>query len=188
MSLGDDLLAGRLARMNADAFRDLGVEAIVCGCASGGATLKKEYPALLGRADPLGAPARDFSEFIAPFVTDIDSPLAERVSWHDPCHLKFVQKVSREPREILAKAADFEDFDGADACCGMGGVFSAFFPDLSGRIAARKAESVERAGVETLATGCAGCMMQLADRLSARGDAVRVRHIAEVLAEALKIR
>jgi glycolate oxidase iron-sulfur subunit len=186
MSLGDRELATKLAQANADAFRGLGVEAIICGCASGGATLKKEYPELLGGEMPLGAPVYDFSEFAAPLVSDVAVKLTEKVSWHDPCHLKFVQKIDREPREILAKAADFRDFEGADYCCGMGGVFSAFYPELSMKIAARKTAAVDGAGCETLATGCSGCMLQLGDRLSAKGSKVRVLHIAEVLAKALE--
>ena len=183
MSLGDEALARTLAEKNAAAFRALAVEAIVCGCASGGATLKKEYAEMLGD-DALGAPVKDFSEFVAPMVTEAAVP-RDRVSWHDPCHLKFVQKMSEPPREILRKVSEFRDIEGADYCCGMGGVFSAFFPDLSNRIAARKTAAVEKSGVGTVVTGCAGCMMQLTDRLSARGNGVRVRHIAEVLAEAL---
>ena len=37
-----------------------------------------------------------------------------------------------------------------------------------------------------MATGCAGCMLQLRDRLAAKGSGVRVMHIAEVIAAAIE--
>lgn len=209
MSLGDEALARRLAEANAVAFRGLGVEAIICGCASGGATLKKEYPALLADAGdgcatatdgktkagdacvaptgdrmPLGAQVYDFSEFVAPLIKDMPRR-AIAISWHDPCHLKFVQKIDRQPREILKKVADYKEFEGADYCCGMGGVFSAFFPELSARIAARKTDALKNAA-DTLATGCAGCMMQLRDRVTAAGGKTEVVHIAQIIAKAIE--
>jgi len=186
LSLGDEELALRLARVNAEAFRGLGVDAIICGCASGGATLKGEYPELLAAQRPLGAPVMDFSEFVAPLAEGIGAGFDATVAWHDPCHLKYVQKISKEPREILSRVAEFEDFEGADYCCGMGGVFSAFFPELSMKIAARKVDAIEKAAPEVLATGCAGCMLQLRDRLAAKASSVRVMHIAEVIAAALE--
>jgi glycolate oxidase iron-sulfur subunit len=186
LSLGDEELAVRLARMNVEAFRGLGVDAIICGCASGGATLKGEYPELLSAKLPFGAPVMDFSEFVAPLVEGVGGHFDDTVAWHDPCHLKYVQKISKEPRQILSQVADFEDFDGADYCCGMGGVFSVFFPELSMKIAARKVDAIEKAAPDVLATGCAGCMLQLRDRLAAKESSVRVMHIAEVIAAAIE--
>lgn len=185
LSLGDEKLARSLAAKNASAFKGGDFEAVICGCASGGATLKGEYPHLLGGEDPLGVPVYDFSEFVAPLMGDLHARVAGKVAWHDPCHLKFVQKIENEPREILSAVSDYEDFEGADYCCGMGGVFSAFFHDLSMQIAARKADAIEKAGPDVLATGCSGCILQIRDRLSARGDDIAIKHIAEVLLEAI---
>jgi glycolate oxidase iron-sulfur subunit len=180
-SLGDMELFERLAKANAKAFSGLPVEAVIVGCASGGATLKKEYV-----AGSLGAPVVDFGEYVARHADRIKGHFAGRLVWHDPCHLKFVQKITAEPRELLSQVGDFVKSEGEDYCCGMGGVFSAFFPNLSARIAERKTEAVANSGGDVLVTGCAGCMMQLRDRLAAGGSEVRVMHIAEVLAEAIE--
>lgn len=184
-SLGDEALVRRLAEKNAAAFSALGVEAIVVGCASGGAMLKNEYPAVMGKENPLGAPVLDFSEYMASHIDKLSGRFPGRVVWHDPCHLKFVQKISRQPRSLLAEISDFEDYEGADYCCGMGGVFSAFFPDLSLKIAARKTDALKKAAPDAVVTGCSGCILQLRDRFSAEGSNVRVMHIAEVLAAAV---
>lgn len=184
-SLGDHEMALRLAEMNARAFGALDVEAVVVACASGGAMLKKTYPELLGRDKPLGAPVVDFSEYVARHADEIEGRFGGRLSWHDPCHLKFVQGIAAEPRRVLARVGEFADFEGADYCCGMGGVFSAFFPGLSMKIAARKTAAIRAAAPETLVTGCPGCMMQMRDRLAEAQSPVRVMHIAEVLAAAI---
>ncbi len=185
-SLGDEKLLARLERLNEEAFAGLGIEAIIVGCASGGATLKGEYPAITGRENPLGAPVEDFSEYVAKHSEKIKGRFGGQVSWHDPCHLKFVQKVTAPPRELLGKVADYREIEGADYCCGMGGVFSAFFPDISAQIGTRKTDAIRAGGAEVMATGCSGCILQLRDRLAAAGADVKVMHVAEVLAEALE--
>ena len=184
-SLGDEKLLKRLAGANAAAFAGLPVEAIVVGCASGGATLKFDYPTVTGKELPLGVPVVDFSEYVARDIERVGGRFEGRVAWHDPCHLRFVQKIHREPRALLAKVSDLRDYEGADYCCGMGGVFSAFFPDLSLKISARKTAAVARAGPDALVTGCAGCILQLRERLTAEGRDVPVMHIAEVLRAAI---
>jgi glycolate oxidase iron-sulfur subunit len=67
----------------------------------------------------------------------------------------------------------------------MGGVFSAFFPDLSMKIAARKTGAIRETAPDAVVTGCSGCILQLRDRLSAEGSSARVMHIAEAIAEAI---
>jgi len=185
-SLGDDDLVRTLAERNRAAFAGLPIEAIVVGCASGGATLKKDYPEATGRANPLGAPVLDFSEYVARHLGRLGGKFRGRAVWHDPCHLKFVQKITRQPREILSRLGDYRDFEGADYCCGMGGVFSAFFPDLSMKIAARKTGAITEAAPDAVVTGCSGCILQLRDRLSAEGSSARVMHSAEAIAEAIE--
>ena len=184
-SLGDDDLVRVLAERNQAAFAGLPIEAIIVGCASGGATLKKDYPTVTGGTNPLGAPVFDFSEYVARHLDRLGGRFEGRVVWHDPCHLKFVQKITREPREILSHLGDYRDFEGADYCCGMGGVFSAFFPDLSIKIASRKAGAIAETKADAVVTGCSGCILQLRDRLSAEGSNMRVVHIAEAIAEAI---
>lgn len=85
---------------------------------------------------------------------------AEPVSYHDPCHLRWVQGVYEEPRELLRRSGPFEELAEAERCCGMGGVFSLFYPDLSEAIARRKVPGLRRLAAATVATECPGCRLQ----------------------------
>jgi L-lactate dehydrogenase complex protein LldE len=58
-------------------------------------------------------------------------------------------------------------------------------PEISMAIADDKAESIIATGADTV-TGCdCGCLMNIADALRKRGSSVKVRHIAELVAEGL---
>ena len=67
-------------------------------------------------------------------------------------------------------------------CCGFGGTFCVKYPEISDRMASDKAADIEATGADTLLAGDLGCLLNIAGKLSRRGGALRVRHVAEVLA------
>ena len=73
----------------------------------------------------------------------------------------------------------------AEQCCGFGGIFMTRLPEVSMALADEKAKNIAATGADTV-TGCdLGCLMNIADALKRRGSGVKVRHIAEVLAEGI---
>ena len=70
----------------------------------------------------------------------------------------------------------------AEMCCGFGGTFCVKYPEISDRMVSDKAADIEASGADTLLAGDMGCLLNMAGKLSRRGSAVRVRHVAEVLA------
>jgi len=185
LSLGDVKQARRLAELNLLAFaEDI---PIVVPCASCGKTLKDEYRKLLGeRAGQFTRRVFGFSEFVAPLLDRKVAPLDKAVLYHDPCHLKYGRDITDQPRDVLRRAARYLPSDGEDFCCGMGGLFSVHHYGMSSRIAERKVDAVRDAGqADLLATECPGCILQLRDQLAQRGVELPVRHIAELLEEAL---
>jgi glycolate oxidase iron-sulfur subunit len=184
LSLGDVTQARRLAEMNVRAFEGDGP--IIVPCASCGKTLKDEYPGLLAdRGEQFSRRVFGFSEFVLPRLGAKLAPLDTAVLYHDPCHLRYGRDISEQPREVLRKAARYVPSDGEDFCCGMGGLFSVHHYGMSSRIAERKAEAVRKADADMLVTECPGCVLQLRDQLTQRGIDLSVRHLAEVLADAL---
>lgn len=117
-----------------------------------------------------------------------DFPPKRAVTYHDPCHLAQAQGVRGEPRALLGAlpGVTYREMADASACCGSGGTFGLFHPDLSRRIGGRKAADIAGTGADTVATGCPACMLQLRQelRLAGRGQ-VAVKHTVELLAEAL---
>ena len=72
--------------------------------------------------------------------------------------------------------------EGADECCGFGGLFSVEMPDVSAAIMRTKLDNVIRSGGDMLVGGDASCLMHLSGGLRRQGVAIQVRHIAEILA------
>jgi len=185
LALGDGRLAERLVRRNAEAFLAAGVTTLVTACGSCGQTMKDTWPRFAGRRWR-DVRVLDFSEF----AVEIGLPRAEgaagRITYHDPCHLGFGQGVTEQPREVLRRTADLVEMDGADRCCGSGGLFQVFHRDESRRIGDVKADAVAACDAPTVATACPACMMQIEATLGRRGIERRVVHVASVLADAMR--
>lgn len=186
-SVGDLEAARRLATKNMRVLLRHDPSAIVTGCASCAGVLKREYPKLLGdEFEPLSSKVRGFSEFLAERgEIDWDVRRRRKVTYHDPCHLKWLQNVYVEPRSILRGATEFVEMENADACCGLGGLFGLFHHDIAAQLGDEKARSVMESGAEVVATECPGCMLQLESSLSAAGGKTEVRHIGEVVREGM---
>jgi len=95
--------------------------------------------------------------------------------------------VTDPPRRILDRlaGAGFTEMEGADRCCGFGGLFSALHYDLALQVGERKARSVADTGATVVATGCPGCQMQMTDSLARNRTPARVVHTIELLDQAL---
>ena len=76
-----------------------------------------------------------------------------------------MSQIAQQPRDLLRRCARYVEMPGAERCCGGGGAFSLFHPDIAGKIAARKARSIRESGAEAVATACPGCMLLLSQHL-----------------------
>ena len=115
---------------------------------------------------------------------DVGASWSGRVTWHDACHGLRDLNIRNEPRNLISKVKgiEFVEMDNADSCCGFGGTFSVKYPEISLAILDQKIEAIERAKVDAVISGDASCLMQIGGRLSRKGSAVKVMHIAELLA------
>ncbi len=191
-SYGDLEGARNLAQGNLKALR--GEDVIITDCASCSSFLK-DYPRLFDEGDPRRAEAeqvasrvREFSEFTA----TIELPANLRavnavVTYHDPCHLSRYHKVTRQPRELLARipGVTYRELPEADWCCGGAGSYSLTHHDLSMRILERKMENIRSTGAEIVVTPCPACVMQLRYGAEKFAVPVKVMHLSELLRQAL---
>ncbi len=72
---------------------------------------------------------------------------------------------------------------GAEICCGFGGTFCIKYPEISDKMVSEKAADIVATGADTLLAGDLGCLLNMAGKLQRQGKDVRVRHVAEVLAD-----
>jgi len=166
MNFGEAAAARRVAEVNRRALADSGAEIVLTPCAACGHMLKSTYPTLLS-PDWTGGKFRvlDALEFLAGAELGPLAPLAKKVTYHDPCQLRWGQKIAQQPRDLLRRCASYVEMPGAERCCGGGGAFSLFHPDIAGKIADRKVRSIRESGAEVVATACPGCMLLLSARL-----------------------
>ncbi|MGN6305918.1 MAG: glycolate oxidase subunit GlcF [Mesorhizobium sp.] len=172
--MGKEDAALDAARRNVDAWtREAeagGLDAIVI-TASGCGTTIKDYgfmlrldPAYADKAAKVSALAKDVTEYLA--TLDLPEPAKKpgmAVAYHSACSMQHGQRITRQPKELLARAGFVvkEPREG-HLCCGSAGTYNMLQPEISARLRDRKVKNIEATGAALVATGNIGCITQIA--------------------------
>jgi len=115
-------------------------------------------------------------------------PQAETVTYHYTCHLRGIG-VKDGAVELLKQiqGVNFVPLEKTDQCCGFGGTFAMKYPQISGAIVEDKVACIAATKADTAICNDAGCTMNIAGMCHRSGVETKVRHIAELMAEAMKI-
>lgn len=187
-------VAQEMAKKNIQAFEQADVDTIIVNAAGCGAKLK-EYGSLLqndpefnSRANVFSQKVLDISEFLEglPTLSPL-GPLEVRVAYDDPCHLLHAQKVAQAPRNLLKRIPGLKlvELKNPDQCCGSAGIYNITQYDLSMRILERKVQDIRDCDPSILATGNAGCLLQISHGLqTADLEKIQVLHPIEILDQA----
>ena len=113
--------------------------------------------------------------------------LNSTVTYHDPCHLINSLGISQEPRSLIAAApgAVFKELPGGASCCGSGGFYHVYFPEIASKIGRKKAENIKSTGAGITLTACPACKLQLINFTRSASIKTEVMHIAEFLSNRL---
>ena len=191
--MGEREAAISTAKSNVKAFDPAKYDYIVTLCASCGSHMKHAYPRLLANEsgvnlEPFTDRVKDFSSFMVDVLgytrEDFDNK-GEGVCYHSPCHLCRGLGVTEQPRALLDAAGKYRKTEEEDVCCGFGGTYSVKFPEISSQLLNNKLKNLEKASADFLVTDCPGCVMQLGGGEEKRGRKLKVKHMAEFLAERL---
>ena len=181
----------KLAKRNIDAFEAAEVEYIISDCGTCGSFLKT-YSDLL-KGDPQYAErASNFSRKIADICQFLIGEiglkpgtvsLEGKVTYHDSCHLRWMQKVSAQPRKALGLIPGLElvEMKESDTCCGGAGSYNLTHYQTSMSILDRKMANIAATNASLIATGCPGCRIQLRLGVKRRGLEASVVHPVELL-------
>ncbi|MBI5624331.1 MAG: (Fe-S)-binding protein [Elusimicrobia bacterium] len=167
---------------------------VVVDCSSCAAHLKS-YPQLL-LSDPqwaeparaLAGRVRDAVELLADHAAAIPSSGdGPRVTWHESCRCRHGQGIVEAPRKVLAAVAGsrFVEMPESDSCCGGAGAFGFSHPDLSDALLRRKIGDAASVQAGRVAASATSCLIQLAHGLKKYYPEAEVRHVSELVAEAL---
>ncbi len=188
---GDTADTRAIARNVIEAFE--GFDYVVAPSGSCAGMIHEHYPklfvdepALYARAQHLAKRTHELISFLVDIrgMKTVDARYDGTVTYHDSCSGLRELGVKAQPRQLLGsvEGLTLKELPGAETCCGFGGTFCIKYPEISTRMVDDKSSDIVKTGADTLLAGDLGCLMNMAGRLSRRGDAVKVRHVAEVLA------
>jgi L-lactate dehydrogenase complex protein LldE len=189
---GDTADTRAIARNVIDAFE--GFDYVVAPSGSCAGMIREHYPALFAdtpdlfaRAQHLAKRTYELVSFLVDIrgMTEVTARYDGIVTYHDSCSGLRELGIKAQPRQLLQSVAGLRlaELPGAETCCGFGGTFCIKYPEISTRMVDDKAGDIVATGADTLLAGDLGCLMNMAGRLARRGETIRVRHVAEVLAD-----
>jgi L-lactate dehydrogenase complex protein LldE len=170
-----------------------GHDYVVAPSGSCAGMIKMHYPHLFAEGSPdhraalaLADKTYELISFLTRVmkVDHVDAEYQGSVTYHDSCSGLRELGVKQEPRALLAgvRGLKLRELDDAEVCCGFGGTFCVKYPEISNVMVAKKTKKIAAAGADMLLAGDMGCLMNMAGKLKREGSAVKVRHVAEVLA------
>jgi glycolate oxidase iron-sulfur subunit len=183
--MGQHEQAMSLARANIEAWSgEADLDAVIIN-ASGCGTTVKDYGFMFrsepepwrSRAETIAGMTLDISEFLTRFGYAPTREAADlTVVYHSACSLQHGQKVTEEPKALLAQAG-FRVVEPKEPhlCCGSAGTYNLLQPSISGRLRERKLDNLKQTGPDLIAAGNIGCITQLA------GGGLPVVHTVELL-------
>ena len=188
---GDRADASEIARRTIPTL--LPFDYVVAPSGSCAGMIRKHWPTLFENDQEMSKLAISVAEKtweLTSFLTDVCGMEAVEAeydgvaAYHDSCSGLREMGVREQPRKLLesVKGLTVKDLAHPEECCGFGGAFAVKYPDISGRIVSDKVEDIEATGADTLLAGDLGCLMNMAGKLKRRGSAIKVRHVAELLA------
>ncbi|MCC7010655.1 MAG: (Fe-S)-binding protein [Acidobacteria bacterium] len=151
------------------------------------ASLLRDDGVYARKAEAVAGRTYELTQFLVDVMgtADVGAACHGRLAYHACCHGLRGLNVRREPEALLDAVthATICPLAESDVCCGFGGLFSVKLPDISAAMLDRKLDRIEESGADTVVVTDVSCALHIEGGLRRRGSTVRVRHIADVLAE-----
>ena len=155
-------------------INEQGLEALLVN-ASGCGTMLKDYghlfrhdPALASAAADISAASLDITEFLFDRYTldgndESSKEIGEaRIAYQSPCSMQHGQNIDHQPVALLRQAGfTVLELPEKYMCCGSAGAYNLLQPEIATELGKRKAEYIEQAEVNAVASGNLGCMTHL---------------------------
>ncbi len=189
--------ARALAKRMIEIFEDY--EYVVTPSGSCCAMVREQFHELFDR-DPtwgpssnrLAAKTYEFVEFLTK-VLKVDLagyalPKPTTMTYHYTCHQRGLG-MTGESVTLLKQVGNVKmvELGKTDQCCGFGGTFAIKYPEISQAIVEDKVNCIKATKAEVTVCNDAGCTMNIAGMCHRAGVQTDVKHIAELIAEAMGI-
>lgn len=189
--------AGKLARRFIEIFEPY--EQIVTPSASCAAMVREQFrelfvndPQWKPRSDAIEHKTFEFIEFLTKVVRfdprGLSLPNGESFTYHYTCHQRAIG-MKNEALDFLKSigGVDFRPMEKADQCCGFGGTFALKYPSISQAMVQDKMKNIADTHANITVCNDAGCTMNISGMCNRHGVKTDVKHIAEILAQAMGI-
>ncbi len=193
---GNEYLFTELATANVEMLKSAGVKKIVATCPHCIRTISEYKDFGLDSEVEIIHHSRLINELAAAGKLKLSgNGDTGKTVYHDPCYLSRYGEDGdiENPRRVLANAGSTpmepERTGDKSFCCGAGGAMI-FAEETKGkRVNHERTEELLRTGADTIGVSCPFCQIMLRDGANdlGKGDEVKVRDIAEVVAEQLSI-
>ena len=192
--LGNEYLYATVAQGNAETINRYKPKRIVTQCPHCFHNLKNEYPDFGLEPVEVTHEAEFLDELIRAGRLKPRNELKQRVTYHDPCYMARHNRKWDGARSALkaipgAQVKDVGLCKNRTFCCGAGG--GCFWKEEKEgtRINQTRFDQINEAKPETMAVGCPFCMTMMEDAVKSRSleDQMRVRDLAELIAEATAV-
>jgi Fe-S oxidoreductase len=193
--MGNEFVFSMLAQQNVETLNEAGARKVIASCPHCFNTLSNEYPQLGGNYEVI-----HHTQLLARLVAEGKlkpvNPIAEKITYHDPCFLGRHNKVYTPPREIMEQvpgiqAQEMHRCKERGFCCGAGGARMWMEERIGKRINSERIEEALGTDPDTISTGCPYCLVMLGDAISAKKssgeakDTLEVVDVAQLLARSI---
>jgi L-lactate dehydrogenase complex protein LldE len=145
-----------------------------------------ENSALHNECKQLQRTTFELTEFLVDVlhVTDFGATLEATATYHDACGALRECKIKDAPRQLLAqvKGLELREMNESETCCGFGGTFAVKFDDISSAMAEQKTTNSLATQAEYIVSTDLSCLMHIDGFIKKQNSAIKVMHIADVLA------
>lgn len=190
---GNEYLFAEMAQANVEMLNEVKPKRIVTTCPHCLHTLGKEYSQFGGNYEVVHH-TQLLSELVAAKKISVASNgESDTITFHDPCYLGRHNGIVDAPRAVLAELTgatapmvEMPRHGRQSFCCGAGGA-QMWKEEEHGDKAVNQERFQEAAatGAKTVAVGCPFCMTMMTDAATKAGGEVKVKDIAELVAERL---
>ncbi len=191
--IGNEYLFQMMATQNQETFSKYSFQTIITQCPHCLTTLKNDY-AELGMSLDVVHHSQFIDRLIQENKLSIESADLEAVTFHDPCYLGRHNGEYEAPRSVLNSVLspnenlkEMTRSRNQSFCCGAGGGNMWYEIDRGERINIARFNEAAETEAQTVATACNFCLLMMEDamKVTNREESMRVRDIAELVAERL---
>ena len=194
--MGNEFVYSMLAQQNIETLNEAAPRTIVASCPHCFNALANEYPQLDGNYQVI-----HHTQLLARLVDEGKltpvTPVAEKITYHDPCFLGRHNKVFTAPRQIMEQVPGVQPVEmhrckERGFCCGAGGARMWMEERIGKRINTERIDEALATNPDTVSTACPYCLVMLGDAISAKkaageaSESLEIVDVAQLLARSVQ--